>query len=230
MLREAQTAQHQGELRLQPTGKPPVPVHLALNALPLSGAVALGLVITDLTERKQQEATARLLAHEEAARAAAELIAQQARQSETSIRQSEARFRQLADALPQIVWMARPDGFIDYFNERWYEYTGFKRGQYGDAGWTPIVHKDDLQRCLDLYYGSIRSGNLYQIEYRMKDRRTGGHRWFLGRAYPVRGERNQIVRWFGTCTDIDDMKKANERQRLMGEAAALLLLATNRTA
>ncbi len=223
ILQAAQTAQHQGELRLQPSGKPPVPVHLALNALPLSGAVALGLVITDLTERKRQEETARLLAHEEAARAAAELIARQARQSEASIRQSEARFRQLANALPQIVWMARPDGFIDYFNERWYEFTGLDRDQYGDVAWTPIVHPDDRQRCLDLYYASIRSGDLYQIEYRLKDRRTGGHRWFLGRAYPVRDERNRIVRWFGTYTDIDDMKKAGERQRLLGEAAALLL-------
>ena len=210
ILENARTAQAQGELWLQPKVGPPVPVHLAVNALPLSGAVALGLVVTDLTERKRQEETARRLVQEESARAVAEELARQAQRAEATVRESEARFRQLADALPQMVWMARPDGFIDYYNERWYDYTGFSRGEFGDQGWMPILHPDDLQRTTDVYFGCIRSGQLYQIEYRFKDRRTGGYRWFLGRAYPVRDEHGRILHWFGTCTDIDDTKKASE--------------------
>jgi two-component system CheB/CheR fusion protein len=124
------------------------------------------------------------------------------------LEQSEAQFRQLADALPQIVWTARPDGYIDYYNERWYEYTGFPRGQYGEASWEPILHPDDVQRCKDTYYGCIQSGSPYQIEYRFKDRTTGGYRWFLGRAFPICDDHGRIVRWFGTCTDIDDTKQA----------------------
>src|SRR5262249_58242185 len=124
-----------------------------------------------------------------------------------------ALFRQLADALPQIVWTARPDGFIDYYNERWYEFTGFPRDHYGDESWKSILHPEDVQRCVDHYYGCIRSGTVYQIEYRLKDRTTGAYRWFLGRAYPVRDEHGSLVRWFGTCTDIDDTKRAEAALR-----------------
>jgi PAS domain S-box-containing protein len=132
------------------------------------------------------------------------------RRAEEQLRQSEARFRQLANAMPQIVWAARPDGYIDYYNERWYEYTGFSRGEYGQPSWEPILHPDDVQRCVDTYFACIKAEQPYQIEYRFKDRKTGGYRWFLGRAVPVRDEQGRIVRWFGTCTDIDDTKCAEE--------------------
>src|SRR5262249_40082224 len=145
--------------------------------------------------------------------------------SEEALRRSEAQLRQLADAMPQIVWTARPDGYLDYYNERWYEYTGFLRGQYGQPSWEPILHPDDVQRCVDTYFGCIKAEKPYQIEYRFKDRRPGGYRWFLGRAMPVRDERGQVVRWLGTCTDIDDTKRAEEQlaghsQRLREVAAA----------
>jgi PAS domain S-box-containing protein len=142
---------------------------------------------------------------------------------EEALRRSEAQFRQLADSMPQIVWTARPDGYLDYYNERWYEYTGFPRGEYGQQSWEPILHPDDLQRCVDTYFGCIKAETSYQIEYRFKDRKTGGCRWFLGRAMPVRDESGRVVRWFGTCTDIDDTKKAGERLRLLWESAAVML-------
>jgi two-component system CheB/CheR fusion protein len=126
------------------------------------------------------------------------------------LKASEAQFRQLADALPQIVWTARPDGFIDYYNERWYEYTGLPRGQFGESSWEPILHPDDVGRCKATYSACIRSGQVFRIEYRFRDRETEGYRWFLGRAFPVRDEAGRIVRWFGTCTDIDDTKRAQE--------------------
>ena len=144
------------------------------------------------------------------------------RKDEERLRQSEAQFRRLADALPHIVWTARPDGFIDHYNERWYEFTGFSRGEYGDESWKPILHPEDVQRCLDTYYGCVLSGDLYRIEYRFKDRRTGGYRWFLGQAYPVRDEQGRIVRWFGTCTDIDVTKRAEQSSRFLADASATL--------
>jgi PAS domain S-box-containing protein len=225
ILGDAATGQGQGEVRLVRRGGTPVPVHLALNPLPLTGAVALGLVVTDLTDRKRQEEAVRLLATEGAARVAAERDAEEARQAGAAVRASEARFRQLANALPQIVWIARPDGYVDYFNERWYEFTGFTRDECGDAAWLRVLHPDDARRTLDTYYESVRTGRIYEIEYRFRDRRTGDYRWFLGRAYPVRDEAGEVLRWFGTCTDIDDMKKAGERQMLLWEAASALLLA-----
>src|SRR5262249_40388744 len=65
-------------------------------------------------------------------------------------------------------------------------------------------------KCLDTWYGAVRSGEAYEIEYRFKDRRTGGYRWHLGRALPVRDEAGRVLRWVGTCTDIDDPKRAEE--------------------
>jgi two-component system CheB/CheR fusion protein len=135
------------------------------------------------------------------------------RRIEEALAQSEARFRQLADFMPQIVWTARPDGYIDYYNERWYQYTGFTRGEYGRQSWEPILHPEDVQRCLEAYFGCIKAERPFQIEYRFKDRKTRGYRWFLGRATPIRDEEGRVIRWFGTCTDIDDTKRAGEKLR-----------------
>lgn len=130
-----------------------------------------------------------------------------------ALAESEARFRQLADSMPQIVWSARPDGYIEYYNERWYEFTGFPRGELNQSDWESILHADDVQRCRDSFGRGIREGKPYQIECRLKDRATGGYRWFMERAVPVRDERGVIVKWFGTWTDIDDMKRLQEELR-----------------
>jgi PAS domain S-box-containing protein len=138
--------------------------------------------------------------------------------AEQALRESEARFRQLADAMPQIVWAARPDGYLDYYNRKWYELTGAAQGETGDQSWLPILHPDDRQKCLDIWYKAVRTGEPYEIEYRFKFPATGEYRWHLGRALPVRDPEGRVVRWFGTCTDIDDRKRA--------EAALKALTAT----
>ncbi|RIV21151.1 PAS domain-containing sensor histidine kinase [Fibrisoma montanum] len=128
---------------------------------------------------------------------------------------SEARFRQLADSMPQIVWTARPDGYLDYFNQRWYEFTGIDKG-YGDAGWTFILHPDDVQPCLNHWHRCLESGAPYRFEFRLRDRHNNGaYRWFLTLATPIRdqtadGQPGDITKWFGTCTDIDDQKRLAE--------------------
>ncbi len=146
-------------------------------------------------------------------------LTEKAQQAEAALRISEAQLRQLADSMPQIVWTARPDGYFDYYNERWYEYSGFPRNEFGQSSWEPILHPDDVQRCVDTYFGCIREGRPYQIEYRFKDRDRGGYRWFMGRALPIRNDSGEIVRWFGTCTDIDDVK---QMEKVMQEQATAL--------
>jgi PAS domain S-box-containing protein len=127
---------------------------------------------------------------------------------------SEARFRQLADTMPQIVWTARPDGYVDYYNQRWYEYTGSRPGAFGDASWEGILHPEDVQRTRETYYAAVNSGGPYNIEYRLMDRKESRWRWFVGRAVPVRDAEGKIVKWFGTCTDIDEQKRVqSELQR-----------------
>jgi PAS domain S-box-containing protein len=128
------------------------------------------------------------------------------RLAEQALRESEIRFRQLADAMPQIVWTARPDGYTDYFNERWYELTGEPRDVSGDESWLPALHPDDLERTITTWQESVSSGSPYTIEYRLRDHRTDEYRWHLGRALPARDTAGNITKWFGSCTDIHAQK------------------------
>ncbi|MBW4492056.1 MAG: PAS domain S-box protein [Oscillatoria princeps RMCB-10] len=155
---------------------------------------------SDISLRKQAEAErAQLLALEQAARASAEA--------------SEQRYRTLAETIPQLVWSSLPDGRHDYFNQRWVEYTGMTLEQTEGWGWQPVLHPDDWQGCFDLWTQALRTGETYQVEYRLK-RADGQYRWHLGRALPIRDREGQIVKWFGTCTDIDGQKRAEEERAL----------------
>ena len=142
------------------------------------------------------------------------------RRAEEAMRQGEASFRQLADAMPQIVFTSRPDGFVDYFNDKWYEFTGQPRGGVGgDESWTAVIHPDDLQRTAEGWAAAMAAGDLYEIEYRFRRGGDGAYRWHLGRALPVRDEAGRIVRWFGTATDIHDRKTT---ETALGDSEARL--------
>lgn len=145
------------------------------------------------------------------ARQAADLI--ERKRAESALLASEGRFRQLADSMPQIVWTARPDGYLDYFNERWYEFTGFGRDRFGDTSWQPILHPDDAQSVHESWYDCVSSGEPFRIECRFWDRHERRWRWFMGRALPVRDQGGNIVKWFGTCTDIDEQKRVETELR-----------------
>ncbi|MES2774882.1 MAG: ATP-binding protein [Bacteroidota bacterium] len=126
------------------------------------------------------------------------------------IRLSEKSFRQLADLMPQMVWTAKVDGMIDYFNKQWFEYTGFKDVHAGQD-WMPVLHADDVVPWQETFNRSIKTGKPYQEEFRFKDQKTpGAHRWFLCRSLPVQDIDGNITRWIGTCTDINDAKSIQE--------------------
>jgi PAS domain S-box-containing protein len=135
------------------------------------------------------------------------------------VEESEQRFRQLADSLPQIVWTADAQGVVDYFNQRWYDLTGFKRNE-GDQIWLPLLHPEDAARAADTWLKAVQSGHQYQIEYRFWDRHLDRWKWYMGRAVPVRDTAGRVVRWFGTATDIDEQKALQEatlqKQKLEG--------------
>ena len=135
------------------------------------------------------------------------------KQAEEALRQSEEKFRQVVHAMPQIVWTARSNGCLDHFNERWYEFTGRPRDGRGDESWTPVLHEDDLQRCLDTWYRAVETGEPYEIEYRLRNGQTGEYRWHFGRALPMKHASGRVMSWIGTCTDIDDQKRAEEALR-----------------
>ncbi len=117
-------------------------------------------------------------------------------------------FRFLADSQPQIVWTSRPDGWLDYFNQRWFSYTGATLEQTQGWGWGSVLHPDDLQTIIRLWGHSVASGEPLEAEYRLRRASDVTYRWHLNRAVPHRDEHGAIVKWFGTSTDIHDYKKA----------------------
>jgi PAS domain S-box-containing protein len=131
---------------------------------------------------------------------------------------SDTEVRVLTDAIPDIVWITRPDGYHVDFNQRWYEFTGLTPAQSLGDGWNAAFHPDDRARSAARWRVATDSGEAYEIEYRLR-RADGVYRWMLGRALPLRDASGAIDRWFGTCTDIDDLKRAEARVR---EQARLL--------
>ncbi len=135
-------------------------------------------------------------------------ISQQA-EAEAAFVKSEAKFRTLADSMPQMVWSATAEGAVDYFNARWYEFTGLPIGAADGDGWGVALHPADLEQVQAAWRGSVASGEPYHGEFRLRNR-AGAYRWLLGRGQPDRDEDGRIVRWYGTCTDIEDIVQARQ--------------------
>lgn len=121
--------------------------------------------------------------------------------------------RNLAEAIPLIVWIAGPDGKTSYINRRWYEMTGTPSDQSLGTAWMDTVHPDDREPCLTRWKECLHSGTAFEIEYRLRDA-SGGYRWYLDRAIPLRDASGAIVQWIGTCTDIDGQMR---NQQLLEE-------------
>ncbi len=131
-----------------------------------------------------------------------------------AMRDSESRFHQLADSMPQIVWSARPDGVLDYYNRRWFEYINLPESAGDAARWDRFIHPDDLDRVVAAWSSALRTGDMYTIEFRVR-RADGEYRWFLVRALPIRDENQKITRWFGTCTDTHEQKRLQEQNEYL---------------
>jgi PAS domain S-box-containing protein len=180
-------------------------VPVLLSAASFAGTEAQGVtLVVDLSERKAAE---RALGAEARIRKAAE----------QAIHESEARFRYLAETVPQLVWVTDREGHHEYYNPQWFAYTGVDPTDTGQDLWSRVLHPEDGPRALVRWRHSLRTGEPYQIEYRFR-RHDGEYRWFLVRAVPVLDENGEATRWFGTCTDIHEQKEAQlELARLYDE-------------
>lgn len=118
----------------------------------------------------------------------------------------ESQYRQIAESLPQLVWSNRPDGYPDYFNARWCEYTGMSTDAQG-WDWVQYLHPEDLELTLQAWNHSLQTGSDYVVEYRFRRASDGAYRWFLGLAKPIRNQAGEIIRWFGSLTDIQTQKE-----------------------
>ena len=123
-----------------------------------------------------------------------------------SSRERELYFHTMAEALPEIIWTADPEGADDYFNQKCYEYSGLTFEQLKGENWKQMVHPDDLEETSSKWQNALRVGEAYEVEYRLRGK-DGKYRWFLGRARPIRNAEKRIVKWFGTCADIEGQKQ-----------------------
>jgi|GEM_PF-1061684 len=144
---------------------------------------------------------------------------------EAALRESEARQRSILNAIPQMVWTARADGYTEFYNARWYEFTGVAENSTNGDRWSELLHPEDRERVLDRWRRCHSTGVTYETEYRLRNR-EGEYRWVLGRALPVRGANGIIDRWMGTCTEIDDLKRTSDE---LLRISALLRLISDST-
>jgi PAS domain S-box-containing protein len=146
----------------------------------------------------------------------------EAKHAQEALRRREEELSTLAESMPQIVWTARPNGEIDYINQRLTEYLGCSvEGAMGTA-WTGLVHPEDLPFTLARWRHALETGDRYEVEQRLR-RGDGAYRWFLVRALPMKDEAGRVQKWFGTSTDIDERKRAEARLSLLSKAASLTL-------
>jgi PAS domain S-box-containing protein len=140
---------------------------------------------------------------------------------------AERSFRALAETMPQLVWSTRASGEIEYFNGRWLEYTGASSATPDDGDWRDAIHPADKSDVDEKWDRSFRSGEPFEAESRLRRGADGSYRWFLCRALPLRDETGRITRWFGTCTDVHDQRRATEGLSVLAEASALLATSTD---
>src|SRR3984957_7420893 len=134
------------------------------------------------------------------------------KRAEEALRASERDLSSIINTIPMLAWSARPDGFCDFLNQRWLDSTGLSAEQARGPGWGAAIHPDDAKGLLDSWQMALVTGQLAEVEARMR-RFDGEYRWFLLRASPLRDASGKIVRWYGTNTDIDDRKRAEEELR-----------------
>ena len=133
------------------------------------------------------------------------------RLAEDEIKTSMIYFRSMVDSIPQMAWTAQPDGQVNFFNEKWHEYTGLSGQSLLDDGWKKIVHPHDSQKMEQKRAIAFKQGTLYENELRIK-RADGTYRWHIVRALPVRNDKSEILMWVGTCTDIHDQKMVEKNK------------------
>jgi two-component system CheB/CheR fusion protein len=149
--------------------------------------------------------------------------------AEEALRESERQFRTLADTIPNLAWWANGDGYVTWYNRRWYEYTGTTPGQMEGWGWQSAHDPEMLPKVLERWRGAIGTGEPLDMEYPLRGA-DGRFRWFLTRLLPLKDAEGKVVRWFGTSTDVSEQREAREvlaqskedLERLVGERTAKL--------
>jgi len=131
---------------------------------------------------------------------------------------SEQHFRSLAEAIPQIVWETDTDGKFEYLSSRWSAYIGQPPHECAQLGMLDWIHPDDAERWVQARSEGARNKTAWQVEFRLRSA-TGSYRWFLGRSVPLLDGKGEVVRWYGTATDVDDQRRLAEERQVLYEVA-----------
>jgi PAS domain S-box-containing protein len=157
----------------------------------------------DITDRKQaEEERDRLLVREREARSQAEAAVRVLEEAREALRASEEQYRSLADLIPGVVWTARADGWIDYANQFWFDFTGMTLEETLGSGWMAALHPDDCERVTCVWSRALETGRLVEVSYRLR-RADGVYRQFLARGKPVHDREGRVVKWVGMLTELD---------------------------
>jgi len=205
-----------GELPLQTRRGLLQPFSVSMNAITFDGALALAVLVTDVSAQQEIQAIRAAVVKQNALldRKSEELVRQQA--ARLAVEQAAAEVSRVLEGIPQIAWTAGPDGRISYFNRRWFDYVGEAYSSVEQLA--NQMHPDDFELSLPYWLRSLNTGQALDVELRIRSA-SGEYRWMLVRALPSHNEQGEIIQWIGTYTDIHEHKLALER---IDQAQALL--------
>jgi PAS domain S-box-containing protein len=193
---------------------PPLDKWFSIRLFPSS--TSLSVFFQDITEK------IKLLELEKEGREKAEKLVEDLKTQQKTLIEGEERFRLLSDAIPQIVWAGDKNGYIDYYNKAWYDYSGITFSETKERGRVTIVHPDDVAETTRIWDNALKTKEPFELKYRLKRFSDGTYRWHLSRGLPFKDENGNVLRWFGTATDVDDQVRSELTQKFLAEAGALL--------
>ena len=206
-----------GEILFKSKNNKLIPFQLSVTSLELDEGAALSVILTDMTAQKEIEKQLQSK-NKELEKTKLELamindeLEDIVKERTRNLFVSREHFKFLADNIPVIVWTARPDGFADYFNKRWYEYTGLNWEESMGAGSQEVIHPDDREHTINAWTDAINNCMAFQFEYRIRRVCDGQYKWHLGKGEPLKDENGNLIAWFGTSTNIEDQIKAIEKK------------------
>lgn len=181
-----------------------IPFYSSMSLMEMDSEQVLGVIITNLSAKNEIRLIRSKVAEQNA------LIEKKDREllKDKQIKVEAERLATVLEGLPQMAWTATPDGLINYYNQRWYDYTGTTFEETKELGWKKVLHPDLLEGNVSYWIKAIEDGEAYELEALLKRAVDDRYRWHLIRARPIKNENNDIVLWVGTCTDVHDAREA----------------------
>ncbi|MCC8425613.1 ATP-binding protein [Mucilaginibacter sp. UR6-11] len=215
IIKSAWDAECKEEIELLSPNRKLISCLLSCNTLELDEGLALSLILTDLTIQKETEKQLKLRNEQLAeAQSATEKLNDEledtVRNRTADLLISREHFKLLANNIPQMTWTHLPDGTVNFYNQRWRDYTGLTFTEEGYSR-EQVIHPDDYPLTMERFHATLKSGDVFEVENRYKGA-DGTYRWHLNRAIPLRDETGKILFWVGTATDIEDQKREMEKK------------------